>query len=300
MIRVRSAAALCASLLVRGTALVAQGSAAKPNAAESPCATFPATADTSAEIVHLWVLRADPNGLPLGAHAGAQWNTTLGLVAQGLRVHFAPPTALPILVDRSTQFTHAWADSLRDFAVPDLGAHVEFTLHKDGRITDPKITDPSRAPVIDTLLVHGLERASGAPELRDLLVDVERDSARLVLKVTNKGPWDPSAPVAPFFRVLLPRYRFQEVVPSRKNLKPLYPPQFRQAHISGDVVLSFVVDSTGGVDLSTVQVVRTAYRQLVAAVVREMPRWRFQPATANGCPVRQRVEQTFNFTIGNP
>ena len=289
---------LATALALTGAELPAQASARTGGTSDGPCATFPATADTSAEIMYLYVSRVGPRPRRTKRGVEAEWRAMLGLVAQEVRSHLAPPAALPLVVSRATRLTSTGTDTLhKDWAVPDLGARVDFTLYQDGRVTAPVLMERSSVAVIDTMLVHGLERSSGQPGLRDVLAPVAQDSARLVLELTNKAPPDANAPFVPFFRALVPRYRYQGIMPDRDNSRPKYPLDLWQARVSGDVVLSFVVDSTGKADPLTVRVLRPTYRQFFDAVMREMPGWLYRPATANGCPVAQRAEQSFNFRV---
>jgi protein TonB len=85
------------------------------------------------------------------------------------------------------------------------------------------------------------------------------------------------------------------VVPG--NPKPLYPLMLESAHISGRVLVQFVVDTTGRVDMGTVTVVEATDSLFADAVKRVLSAWRFYPAQVNGHAVRQLVRMSLVFTV---
>lgn len=78
---------------------------------------------------------------------------------------------------------------------------------------------------------------------------------------------------------------------------PLYPPDLLQQSVEGDVRVRYVVDGTGRVDTSSVDVLRSTHPRFTAAVIAALPRMRFRPATIASRPVSQVVEQDFGFRI---
>ena len=80
-------------------------------------------------------------------------------------------------------------------------------------------------------------------------------------------------------------------------LQPTYPRELRKANIEGEVLVEFVVDTTGRADMDTFKVLRSsnwAFTQSVRAAVMGM---RFHPAELFGQKVRQRVRQPFTFSL---
>lgn len=63
------------------------------------------------------------------------------------------------------------------------------------------------------------------------------------------------------------------------------------------MVVSFVVDTTGRAEASSIQILRTTNDLFGAAVRTALPNMRFLPAEAGGKKVRQKVQQPFVFTI---
>jgi protein TonB len=78
---------------------------------------------------------------------------------------------------------------------------------------------------------------------------------------------------------------------------PHYPDMLKAAGIEGDVAVSFVVDTTGRVDLSTVTIIRSTHTLFESAVRAALPRMRFLPAEVSGRKVRQLVQLPFVFHI---
>jgi protein TonB len=78
---------------------------------------------------------------------------------------------------------------------------------------------------------------------------------------------------------------------------PRYPEMLKAAGIEGEVVVSFVVDTTGRIDLSRLSVIRSTQTLFEAAVRAALPRMRFLPAEVSGHKVRQQVQLPFTFHI---
>ena len=76
-----------------------------------------------------------------------------------------------------------------------------------------------------------------------------------------------------------------------------YPESMRKTGTPGDVVLSFVVDAEGNVEMDGIRVVRSTAPEFVDPAKRTLATMRFVPAEANGKPVRSRVSETFNFSV---
>ncbi len=79
---------------------------------------------------------------------------------------------------------------------------------------------------------------------------------------------------------------------------PVYPPALRIAGVEGRVTLRFIVDTTGRVEDSTMQVVSSTNKQFEIPAIIAIRASTFKPATIRGTSVRQMVEQVVHFTIG--
>ena len=78
---------------------------------------------------------------------------------------------------------------------------------------------------------------------------------------------------------------------------PIYPAKLIAQGKQGHVQAAFVVDTTGGVDLSSIQVLESDDPEFSESVRTALGAMRFRPATRGGKVVRQLVEQRFNFRI---
>lgn len=81
---------------------------------------------------------------------------------------------------------------------------------------------------------------------------------------------------------------------------PQYPPELLSANIQGSVAVTYVVDTTGFADSSSLRVVEATHPEFVESVRRAVPGMRFRPALLSGYKVRQLVAQTFRFRIRRP
>jgi protein TonB len=78
---------------------------------------------------------------------------------------------------------------------------------------------------------------------------------------------------------------------------PVYPPELIKAGIEGRVVMRYIIDTSGHADSLSVEVMHATHPAFVQAVREVIPTMRFSPATVQGHPVRQYVEQSFEFRL---
>jgi TonB family protein len=78
---------------------------------------------------------------------------------------------------------------------------------------------------------------------------------------------------------------------------PQYPPDLLSANIQGSVSVTYVVDTTGFADSSSLRVVDATHPGFEESVRKALPGMRFRPALLAGYKVRQLVAQTFTFRI---
>lgn len=78
---------------------------------------------------------------------------------------------------------------------------------------------------------------------------------------------------------------------------PIYPPRLSALGKEGSVQATFVVDTTGRVDMASVQVLASDDPEFSESVRTALGEMRFRTATRHGRAVRQLVEQRFNFRI---
>jgi len=78
---------------------------------------------------------------------------------------------------------------------------------------------------------------------------------------------------------------------------PRYPESLRQAGLDGRVLVRFVVDTVGRIDLSSVQIVESTHDLFTRAVRDILGNFRFKPAEARGHRVRAMAEMPFEFQM---
>jgi TonB family protein len=81
---------------------------------------------------------------------------------------------------------------------------------------------------------------------------------------------------------------------------PIYPPKLSAMGKEGRVQATFVVDTTGTVDMRSVRILESNDPEFTASVRTALEGMRFRPATRGGRAVRQLVEQRFNFRLASP
>jgi TonB family protein len=78
---------------------------------------------------------------------------------------------------------------------------------------------------------------------------------------------------------------------------PIYPPDLAALGMEGMVRATYVVDTTGLVDTTTVEIILSSDPRFTESVRTALGQARFRPAIRAGKPVRQLVEQKFRFHI---
>jgi TonB family protein len=95
-----------------------------------------------------------------------------------------------------------------------------------------------------------------------------------------------------------PYFEFQvekQVQTAPGSPQPQYPAALKSAKVEGDVLVQFVVDTTGRAEISTFKVLKADNQQFTDAVKTALPRMRFTPAEVGGRKVKQLVQQPFTF-----
>jgi TonB family protein len=78
---------------------------------------------------------------------------------------------------------------------------------------------------------------------------------------------------------------------------PHYPDILKTAGVGGEVIASFVVDTTGRAEVASLKVIRSSHQLFVEAVAAALPDMRFTPALVGGRKVKQLVMEPFVFQI---
>jgi protein TonB len=84
-----------------------------------------------------------------------------------------------------------------------------------------------------------------------------------------------------------------------KRFNPQYPRRAMQRKIQGHVVVQFLVDKDGRVDIDSLKFVEENPEGIFSNNVRKAVRkWRFNPMMQNGQPIAFRTQQRFEFSLG--
>ena len=89
----------------------------------------------------------------------------------------------------------------------------------------------------------------------------------------------------------------QVAEPMPGSAAPGYPSALAQARVEGRVLAEFVVDTTGRVELDSFHALESTNPVFTEAVEAALAGLRYRPATIDGRPVRQIVQQPFLFSL---
>jgi protein TonB len=87
------------------------------------------------------------------------------------------------------------------------------------------------------------------------------------------------------------------VMQAPNSATPRYPEILKSAGVEGEVLASFVVDTTGRAEPGSFKVLKTSHELFASAVRNALPNMRFLPAEVGGKKVKQLVQQPFVFAI---
>lgn len=131
--------------------------------------------------------------------------------------------------------------------------------------------------------------AGGFAREDDVLVFLEYLERRVSETARSSAGNDPRA-------VLLEFQVEKPVVPFPNNPKPRYPPSLEGVGLEGEVLVQFVVDTTGRAVMSTFKVLKASDFLFAEAVRDVLPSMRFHPASLNGTKRSQLVQAPFGFS----
>jgi protein TonB len=81
------------------------------------------------------------------------------------------------------------------------------------------------------------------------------------------------------------------------NKEPKYPEILRSTKQTGQVLVGFIVDTTGKADMSSFTVIESTNELFTAEVKKVLPSYNFRPAEISGRKVRVHVRLPFEFTL---
>ncbi len=81
------------------------------------------------------------------------------------------------------------------------------------------------------------------------------------------------------------------------NGQPRYPATLQRINLEGEVLVRFVVDTTGRVEVGSITIVQATHPLFADAVRDWLPQTRYAPAEIGRKRVRQLVQQTVGFAL---
>lgn len=89
----------------------------------------------------------------------------------------------------------------------------------------------------------------------------------------------------------------QSARPVDGSVGPAYPPELREAKVEGQVLVQFVVDSSGRAEMSTLKVLKSDHELFTQAVRDAVAQMKFDPAIVGGRKVKQLMQSPFQFSL---
>lgn len=223
-----------------------------------------------------------PSGLWITVHAARGW---MWLAINGKN----------FVVRADSERFAAWADSTQALAGRRTSARLAYfdsALDATQAMTFTRLSDES-ASRYEIVGEDGDQKGS---------ITISSDSMRTIVDRLRgigayRAPSGPPvhAPGQPFLvfevqRQAVPRPGYQRL--------PRYPETLREQHQDGEVLVQFVVDTAGHVDMSTLKFLHSNFQQFSNAVRDALLTERFFPAEYEGHIVRELIQQPFGFRAG--
>ena len=160
---------------------------------------------------------------------------------------------------------------------------------------------PDRLPDVDASAPPvKAEDFSGGGIAGGIAKGVEGGEARNTAKEppsgnNNGGDGAGGAPVD--VNVVEERPSLQNAAEMQRVLQRLYPSMLRDAGITGQTMLKFVIDTNGRVEDGSVEVVNTSHEGFANASIQAADKFRFRPAKIGGRPVRVSITMPISWTL---
>ena len=192
------------------------------------------------------------------------------------------------------------------------GGEIRLTARRDGRI---ERTEPQGDPAVTAgvrMVVSALDAAIAAGEVPPWPSALPDSSISITLRlftpmVSLQGRvWGAKPDLfVPLFDVLQPP---MEPVKYQPGQGPAYPRGPRSARVMGRFEFTFVVDTTGRIDMGTVLLKKHERRpagvldvrdrdQFLESLYAYFRRARFEPARIGDCRIRQLLDQAYEFRV---
>ncbi|MBV9772826.1 MAG: TonB family protein [Gemmatimonadetes bacterium] len=176
----------------------------------------------------------------------------------------------------------------------------EEPIAKGFQTLEPPATPPASIPAVDpNAKPVSVEDFSGVGVAGGVASGVEGGQARNAAKDPPSGDDDASkASSGPVdVAVVEERPKLQNGDEMQRVLERLYPPLLRDAGVTGQTVLQFVIDTEGRVESSSVEVVSATNDAFREASVKAAEKFRFRPAKIGGRNVRVAITMPISWTL---
>ena len=165
----------------------------------------------------------------------------------------------------------------------------------------PPASVPDRLPDVDaSARAVKAEDFSGVGVAGGIAKGAEGGEARNTAKEPPSGKGDRESdgsgtPVD--VNVVEERPSLQNASEMQRVLQRLYPPMLRDAGVTGQTMLKFVIDANGRVENGSVVVVSTSHDGFGSASVQAADKFRFRPAKIGGRAVRVSITMPISWTL---
>jgi hypothetical protein len=198
-----------------------------------------------------------------------------------------------------------------------LDARLDVVLRRDGLVHSAvHLSDDGNRPDSAAALLLARALAAVAKNGQHFVIwpdGLESDSVAFRLEmhypfVNGRGDVG-TLDLRQAFALFAVRVPTSEPAVAKRLRHPAYADELQAKGVAGDLIMQFIVDTTGRAEMATVKDVWPSdrprltgekgqyYEAFRKAVVRSLPGDRFEPARIGGCKVRQLVQMPFGFRL---
>jgi TonB family protein len=232
------------------------------------------------------------------------------MIGQGVRQFLVVPQPLALdTYDQNVEANGYQTDLPSRFTAMTLRGLYRVTLRRDGHLVHVRAMGDRAERGFDKALIAALaalDTSGLLPPPPNGATWFSGDTAALSVLVAAKSVRRVPGRVypedltwsEPLLRLRVPVHRIEREVRRISGPDPFYPENLAREATTGKVVVQFVVDIDGSVDMASVHVLAPVPRmEFVNATLDAIRRSRFSPMIVAGCPVRTLIEQPFIFLV---
>lgn len=168
---------------------------------------------------------------------------------------------------------------------------LRFTVSARGHTSNGTLAKPTSDPGLDSALLRGMARMDSAH------VSFFTAGGRDTLQMRIDIGFNPSAGLYPMLLVRLAPLgtitRSAHILPT--DVQPSVPMSYWAKHIDDEIVVRVLVDARGRAVMDSVRVVQGKDQVYIDAILAAIPKYRWSPAQAGDCTVKQWVQMPFTF-----